>query len=100
MVLVVPFALLLYEISRSPSYRGVVESAGSKILIRYDEGRGLDACGGMEFEPVNEVVVERDGERIAWTDIRVGDRVNVWASNYVDDSCPGQTSAERVEVLG
>jgi hypothetical protein len=80
-----------------PVSEGVVLSAGPSSIVVRDGG---DACGQSEFAPSSDVKVEREGDTIAWTDIREGDHVRVWTNGTQDDSCPSQAGALIVEVVG
>jgi hypothetical protein len=95
--LLVALAVFVSRVWLSPDYQGVVEQNGSSIVIRKDEG-GFECAGQMRFAPATDVDVKRDGEKIEWTDIELGDHVKVWTNGNVDDSCPGEAGAEKVEV--
>jgi hypothetical protein len=96
-ILFVALALFVSRAWLSPDYQGVVTSAGSWVLIEKDDG-GFECASHMMFAPATDATIKRDGEAIEWTDIQVGDHVKVWTNGQVDDSCPAEAGAQRIEI--
>lgn len=82
-----------HELMRETWIQGqivVPKELGDEALLRLDHGAGL---GNARLS----LIVEIDGERVAWEYIDVTTLVEAWATSIVDDLAAGNT-AERDRI--
>ncbi len=68
------------------------------VDIPYDEMLELGKRAAY-LEVTGKTVMEKEGKKIAFTDLQEGDAVRVWVTGHLAESYPEQGEAKRIVVI-